>query len=494
MPDVDVSTTSSPSADLDLLGVPVAKGAALTGATAELDARVGGRLSRVLEDGEFTGARNTATVVHVDGDGTPPRIALAGLGPDGSIDADAFRTAGGSVARRAREFGASVGWLVDPDSPLPAADQAAALVEGTMLGAYDPALYKTNGRRAIGRLVIIGEGLDDAVDRAARTSAWTNRARDLSNMPPNELTPQRLGERAEEIAGESEHLSAQVLGFEEIKELGMGAFAAVGQGSDNPPHLIVLRYDPPASRSDLVLGLVGKAITFDTGGISLKPGLYMEDMKGDMSGGGAVIEGTGAVADLGIPLRIISVVAAAENMPSSHAYRPGDILRALNGKTIEVINTDAEGRLVLADALTYARREGATHLVDFATLTGAMELALGDLYAGVYANDDDWRATVVAAGEASGDHAWPFPLHPRYRRYIDSAYADMKNASVLRQGSPTLAASFLQEFAGEGPWAHIDLAGPAFFRYDRGDYLHQRGGTGYGVRLIARLASDLAAG
>jgi leucyl aminopeptidase len=299
--------------------------------------------------------------------------------------------------------------------------------------------------------------------------------------------------RAEEIAHDQEHVRAQVLRAEQIRELGMGAFAAVGQGSDNPPRLIVLRYEPPSPRGDLVLGLVGKAITFDTGGISIKPGLYMEDMKGDMSGGGAVIEATGAIADLGIPLQVISVVAAAENMPGSHAYRPGDILRAYNGKTIEVINTDAEGRLVLADALTYARREGATHLLDLATLTGAMELALGDLYAGVYANDDEWRATVCAAGEASGDHAWPFPLHPRYRRYIDSAYADMKNATVLRQASPTLAASFLEEFVGDGPWAHIDLAGPAFFRYDRGDYLHQRGGTGYGVRLIARLAAQLAA-
>jgi leucyl aminopeptidase len=218
----------------------------------------------------------------------------------------------------------------------------------------------------------------------------------------------------------------------------------------------------------------------------------MEDMKGDMSGGGAVVEATGAVADLEVPLRVLSVVAATENMPGGGAYRPGDILHALNGKTIEVINTDAEGRLVLADALTYARQQGATHLLDLATLTGAMELALGDLYAGVYANDDDWRSAIVDAGEASGDHLWPFPLHPRYRRYIDSAFADMKNATVVRQASPTLAASFLQEFAGEGPWAHIDLAGPAFFRLDRGDYLSQRGGTGYGVRLIVELAERLA--
>ncbi len=239
-----------------------------------------------------------------------------------------------------------------------------------------------------------------------------------------------------------------------------------------------------------MLGLVGKAITFDTGGISIKPALYMEDMKGDMAGGAAVLEATGAIAELGLPVRTLAVVAASENAVGGGAYRPGDILTAMNGKTIEITNTDAEGRLVLADALWYAREQGATHVVDLATLTGAMEVALGDLYAGVIANDDAWRDEIVAAGEASGDHAWPFPMHPRYRRYVDSAFADMKNSSVLRQAGAVLAAAFLQEFAGEGPWAHGDIAGPAFLERWRGDYLSQRGGTGYGVRLIAELASE----
>jgi leucyl aminopeptidase len=192
-------------------------------------------------------------------------------------------------------------------------------------------------------------------------------------------------------------------------------------------------------------------------------------------------------------VRVLAVVAATENMAGGGAYRPGDILTAMNGKTIEVINTDAEGRLVLADALWYAREQGATHLLDLATLTGAMELALGDLYAGVFANDDVWRAQVVEAGEASGDHVWPFPLHRRYRRYVNSNFADMKNASILKQGSPALASAFLHEFTGEGPWAHIDMAGPGFLTRSRGDYLTQQGGTGYGVRLIAELASQLSA-
>ena len=320
-----------------------------------------------------------------------------------------------------------------------------------------------------------------------------NRARDLANAPANELTPEQLARRAQEIADGHEHVTAEALGPDEIRALGMGAFAGVAQGGHNPPRLIVMRYDPPEPSGEVVLGLVGKAITFDTGGISIKPAAYMEDMKGDMAGGAAVIEGLGAVAELGLPVRVLGVVAATENMVGGHAYRPGDILRARNGKTIEVINTDAEGRLVLADALVYAREQGATHIVDFATLTGVMEAAMGDFYAGVFGNDADWRDRVVAAGEASGDHAWPWPLHARFRRYIDSTFADMKNSSILRQGVPVLAAEFLQEFAGDGPWAHIDMAGTGFFTWPRPDYLWQKGGTGYGVRLITELASRLSA-
>jgi leucyl aminopeptidase len=242
----------------------------------------------------------------------------------------------------------------------------------------------------------------------------------------------------------------------------------------------------------VTLGLVGKAITFDAGGISLKPAAKMEDMKGDMAGGAGTLHGIGAVAALGLPVRAIAVLAAAENLPSGHAFRPGDILRAANGKTIEIVNTDAEGRLVLADALWYVRREGATHVLDIATLTGAMELALGDLYGGLFANDDDWRDRILTAADRSGDLAWPFPLHPRYRRYVDSTFADMKNGSTLRQGSPALAAKFLEEFAGDGPWAHIDMSGPGFLERSRGDYYRVPGGTGYGVRLIAELARSLA--
>jgi leucyl aminopeptidase len=218
----------------------------------------------------------------------------------------------------------------------------------------------------------------------------------------------------------------------------------------------------------------------------------MQDMKGDMCGGAAVIEATAAIAELGLPVRLLTVVASTENMQDAAAYKPGDILRASNGKTIEIINTDAEGRLVLADALHYARTAGATHLVDFATLTGAMSIALGDLYAGWFCNDDDFAAAIDGASRTSGDLAWRFPLHPRYRRYVDSDFADMKNASELRQAGAVLAAEFLREFAGDGPWAHVDIAGPAYVQRRRPDYVLDQGGTGYGVRLIVELAEALS--
>jgi leucyl aminopeptidase len=450
------------------------------------------RLAGLAQTGEISGAAGDICVLHRD---EGRRIVAAGAGSREQLDTDAIRDAAAAVARLGVD--GTFAWLLDDSLPLNAADQARAAVDGVVLGGYDQGRWKTGvePKAQPERLVLVGgdEAALQLAQRAERVALWANRARDLVNRPPNDLTPERLADRAAEIAKGSDAVSYEALTGEQIQALGMGAFAAVAQGSHNDPRLIVLRYEPPGARDDLVLGLVGKAITFDTGGISIKPALYMEDMKGDMAGGAAVIEGTGAIADLGLPLRVLAVVAATENMAGGGAYRPGDILTAMNGKTIEVINTDAEGRLVLADALWYAREQGATHLLDLATLTGAMELALGDLYAGVFANDDAWRAQVVEAGEASGDHTWPFPLHRRYRRYVSSNFADMKNASILRQGSPALASEFLREFTGEGPWAHIDMAGPGFLTRSRGDYLTQQGGTGYGVRLIAELASRLAA-
>ena len=464
----------------------------------ELDAILGGRLARLAAAGDLRSDAWSVCVVHPDNELRAERIAASGIGKPSSLDADALRTAVAAVVRAGSRIGGTLAWVLDASLPLPVSDQARAVADGAVLGGYDPGRWKTKqeGRpKPVERLLLVGA--DDAGAEAARRSAlvaeWANRARDLENRPPNDLTPEALAERAAEIASSSEHVTAEALGPDEIERLGMGAFAAVARASHNPPRLIVLRYDPPSpARGDLVLGLVGKAITFDTGGISLKPAAAMDEMKGDMGGGAAVVEGLGAIADLGLPVRTLAVVAAAENMPGGDAFRPGDILTAANGKTIEITNTDAEGRLVLADALWYAREQGATHVADLATLTGAMVVALGDLYAGVFADDDEWRDLIVAAGEASGDHIWPMPLHRRYRRYVDSTYADMKNSSSFRDAGPALAAEFLKEFAGEGPWAHLDIAGTAFLSRARGDYLWQPGGTGYGVRLLVELASRLS--
>ncbi|MGE5275301.1 MAG: leucyl aminopeptidase family protein [Verrucomicrobiota bacterium] len=453
----------------------------------ELDPRLRG----LVESGEITGEAGSTCVLHAD----RGRIVASGAGPRDQLDADSIRAAAAGVARLG--LGGTVAWLLDDTFRLDAAAQARAAVDGLVLGGYDQGAWKTSPprRRQVERVIFpdVGEEVVATAQRAELVARWTNRARDLANRPPNDLTPERLADRAAEIAQGSDALSYRSFDRGQIEAMGMGAFAAVARGSHNEPRLVVLRYEPPGARDDLVLGLVGKAVTFDTGGISLKPADYMEEMKGDMSGGAAVLEGTGAIAELGLPLRMIAVVGATENAIGGGAFRPGDILTAMNGKTIEITNTDAEGRLVLADALWYARQEGATHMVDFATLTGAMERALGDLYAGVFGNDDGWREQVVEAGEASGDHAWAMPIHRRFRRYHDSRFADLKNSSVRRQAIPAYAATFLEEFVGDGPWAHIDMAGPAFLRYSREDYLTQLGGTGYGVRLIAELAGRLAA-
>jgi leucyl aminopeptidase len=418
----------------------------------------------------------------IERDGRELRVgALEGWGADG------LRAAAATAARSLRRVGVEIVWRAESE------DEVRAIVEGTAFGAYDPGLRKRDyGDRSEVTLVLdAADELRPLADRQAVVAGHVSNARDLSNLPPNELTPPALADHAAALG--LPHLTATWLGGDEIVELGMGAFAAVAQGSPHDPRLIVLRYDPPQAAGGTTLGLVGKAITFDGGGLALKPPLRMQDMKGDMAGGAAVIAGLAAVAELGLRVSAIGVVASTENVQDARAFKPGDILRARNGKTIEVMNTDAEGRLLLADALHYAREQGATRLVDFATLTGAMSLALGDLYAGYFANDEEWAREIQRAADTSGDLAWRFPLHPRYRRYIDSTFADLKNGSELKEGSPVLAAEFLREFAGDGPWAHVDMAGPGYVRRKRPDYVLDEGGTGYGVRLIVELAARLAA-
>ena len=500
--DVDVVETPAEGVEADVLGFPVPDPVELPSAAQEIDRLVRGRLGHLIEDGELRGSRGRVTLVHTVDELPAHRVAAVGIGERDEIDADELRTAAAHVAVEAGRVGCkTVAWPLESDGlPLSVAEQARAIVEGTAIGCYDAGRWKTDDDKPgrVERLVLCGPAAAAVAEEARRVSVvarWTNRCRDIVNAPPNELTPEHLADFGADLAEEFAEIGFEALGPDEVREAGMGAFTAVAQGSSNPPRLIVLRYEPTEPvRDDLVLGLVGKALTFDAGGISLKPADRLEEMKADMGGGAAVLTGLGAIAELGLPLRTLAVVPACENMPGGRAYRPGDILTALNGKTIEVTNTDAEGRLILADALAYARGLGATHLLDLATLTGAIVVAMGDFYAGLFGNDPGWVDEVRAAADASGDRAWPLPLHRSYDRFLQSAFADIRNCPERRQGSPIVAARFLEEFAGDGPWAHLDIAGTAFLERARDDYYRSVGATGFGVRLLAELAGRLARG
>ena len=312
-----------------------------------------------------------------------------------------------------------------------------------------------------------------------------NRARDLGNAPANTLTPAALTARARALEG----VAVEVMGRGEIEAAGMGAFAAIAQGSEQEPQLITIRHEPAGAGGPL-LGLVGKAVTFDTGGYSIKQAARMHEMKFDMCGGAAVLEAIGAIAQLGLPVRLVGVVGATENMISGRAARPGDIVRTKAGITIEFNNTDAEGRMVLADCLTHARDEGAERLLDIATLTGGIVTTFGSVHAGLMGNDDAWCAAVSAAGEATGERVWRLPLDPLYDELIKGRYADVQNVGKAREALSITAAAVLHRFAGDVPWAHLDIAGVAD---DLGRPYADKGASGWGVRLLIELARTQAA-
>jgi len=478
-------------ADADALALPVAQPLSGDGATV-VDDKLGGRLGRLGESGDLRGDRGEAVLLHLNGELEAPRLVAAGVGKRDEVDVDALRTAGAATAQALSRVGGTLVWMLDESLPVPLPEQAAALVEGTILGAYSPGHWKSKDETCAPERIVIGNsddpGVREAAERAAILAERANRARDLSNMPPNELTPHTLGEKAKELAAEHEHLSCEVLATKELDELGMGALTAVGRGSRNEPRLIVLRYDPPGARDDIVLGLVGKSITFDAGGISIKPSGGMQDMKGDMSGGSGTLHGIGALAALGTRVRAIAALAAAENLPGGDAFRPGDILRAANGKTIEVINTDAEGRLVLADALWYCQdRFKPKFMIDLATLTGAIIIALGHDNAGLFANSDELAERIAASGRATGERCWRLPLAESYDKALASDIADMKNVGDRAAGSIT-AAQFLQRFVNDVPWAHIDIAGMAWSKKDAPTC--PKGATAFGVQLLNHLVQE----
>jgi len=402
-------------------------------------------------------------------------------------DVEGLRTAAARAVRACRG-GGTVAWAFDASLPLAREDHVRALTEGAVIGGYDGRRWRSGEPpRPVERFVICNcdEVLTPVADRAAVVARWTNIARELVDSPPNVISPAALAERAVGFPG----LDAETV---DPVKAGLGALVAVGGSSPVRPLLIVLRHNPPEAPDVPRLALVGKAVTFDTGGYFLKPQSDIVRQKADMAGGAAVVAALGAIAELGLPLRVTGLVPACENMLSGTAIRPTDVITTASGVTVEVNNPDAEGRLILADALWYARRDGATHLVDLATLTGAMRAGMGDLYAGVFASHDSWRDEVVQAGDASGDLAWPWPLHRRYRPLLESNVADLRNTAGKGFGYPIVAATFLAQFAGEGPWAHVDMLGPALLDEDRGDAFG-RGASGYGVRMLTELATRMSA-
>jgi leucyl aminopeptidase len=445
----------------------------------------GGELEALLDSGEAKRAFRKLALTHADG----RRRLLAGLGARDEFDPERARVAAGTVIGRARELGArSLCW----ELPHHLSDaHAAALVEGSVMGAYEFTMFKSStdgdesGAGPAELIVSAHHDVSGPVETGRIVGESVNLTRDLQNRPANDLTPRALTERAREIADRHDTVTLEVMGREEIEAAGMGAFAGVAQGTYEEPQLITLRYDGPGAGGP-VLGYVGKAVTFDSGGISLKPGNKMSDMKFDMSGGAAVLGATAAIARLELPVRLISVVGATENLPSGRSMKPGDILRARNGTTIEVINTDAEGRLVLADCLHHAIEQGAERLVDLATLTGAIVTTLGTTYAGLMGTDDGWCEEVTAAGRRAGEILWRLPLHPEYAELIKGRYGDILNAVENRRAASVTAAEFLRRFVGDVPWVHLDIAGTA---WDTGKAYAPKGGTGYGVRLLVELAS-----
>jgi leucyl aminopeptidase len=448
----------------------------------------------LIDAGEVTGKYLELTLMHHAPGVAARRVLLAGAGKAEKFDSAQLRRLSGAAVRLLKSK--SVGKIALALDPAQAnAGNLSAAVEGAILGVFEPDRHKTDDdKKSVESFTVAVEGgapgLAAAADRGRILAEAQNFARELVNEPANLLTPLRMAEAAQKMAAEY-RLECEILDREQMEKLGMRALLGVAQGSAEPPALIVVRYKPASGEADshtgAHLGLVGKGVTFDTGGISIKPADGMEKMKYDMAGGASMLGAMRAIAQLKPAIAVTALVPSVENMPGSRAQRPGDIVTAMSGKTIEVINTDAEGRLILADALHYARQLGCTHLVDAATLTGAIVVALGHMNVGLFANDDGMRDRVLGAAKAEGDRMWAMPLEDDYKDYLKSAFADLANVGG-RWGGAVTAAMFLKEFAGDTPWVHLDIAGTAWI--DEGKPFLAKGPSGVPVRTLVRLAMD----
>lgn len=484
-----VSTKSPESCACDALVLGVfADRAPLEGAASKVDQALGGLLSSVLAEEHFKGKPGHTFVLHTHGKVPAKRIIVAGLGPKADVHLEQLRMAAAAGVRRAADARAK--HVVFPAVSLPPhhADAVTqARVEGIVLGSYRFSRYKPqDDAAAVERVELLAgdashqKGVEEGLRRGLLFAEATTYARDLVNEPPNQMNPLLLAELAEEAA-RTAGLRCSVLDVDAMRAQGMGAILSIGAGSAVPPRLIVLEYTP--SKPKRTVAIVGKGVTFDSGGINLKTS-SLEWMKSDMAGGAAVIATMQALPALKSPARVLGVVAAVENLPSGTSVKPGDIVRAMNGKTIEINNTDAEGRVVLADALAYAAQRNPDEIIDLATLTGSAMIALGYLAAAVMSNNQRLVDRLIDAADRAGERMWQLPLYEEYLEKMRSPVADLQNSGG-RYGGAQKGAAFLREFVDGKPWAHIDIAPTAFLETDEGTgpYLH-KGGTGYGVRTL----------
>ncbi len=462
------------------------------------DAAILAAAKDVISSGEVTAKPFEITLLHRPAGVKTKRLLLLGGGKAKNFSASELRKLAGAAVRTLKGKNVRSFAFVVPETAIPPADGVRAIVEGAFVGDFDPGYYKIDRKdrdkdQKIDDITIVVQGdiksLESSLQAARIVAESQNFARDMINEPSNLMTPTIMAERAKKMAAEV-GLICETYGADKIKALKMGAFWGVAQGSDEPPALIVLRYDPVGAVDKVHLGLVGKGVTFDTGGISIKPADGMEKMKYDMAGAATMIGVMRAIALLKPKVKATAIICATENMPSGKAQKPGDVQIAMNGKSIEIINTDAEGRLILADGLSYARQLGCTHLVDAATLTGAVVVALGYVNAGIFASDDNMYDRFAKANQQAGEKMWRLPLDDEYKENLKSNIADMVNAGS-RWGGAIFAAMFLKEFAEDTPWIHLDIAGTAWME-DSKPWI-AKGPSGIALRSLVEFVKGWAA-
>ena len=470
----------------------------LEGDTATVDKALDGAISQLIKQGDIKGKLNEITLVHSMGKLPAARVVITGLGKKQELTIDKVRGAVAETCRWLRQRGVdSIASIAQGAgiNGISLEGSAQAVTEGALLGLYTFRRHKTRKENELGeikQLMIAGNEkakplLDQGINNGKILAEAANWARDMVNEPANYMTPSQMAEAARLLAKTS-GLTVEVLEREQMAELGMGALLGVAQGSQQPPKFIILNYKGSDS-DEIDVALVGKGITFDSGGISIKPSERMAEMKGDMAGGASVMAALSATARLKAKINVTAIVPATENLPSGSALKPGDILTAMNGKTIEVVNTDAEGRLILADALSYAQRLGAKSIIDVATLTGACKVALGTVCSGAFSNNQELVDKVIAAGNKSGELIWQLPMYNEYKEQLKSDVADIKNIGGRYGGGAITAAKFLAEFIDDTPWVHLDIAGTSESDKEHG-YL-VKGATGIPARTLLNLVLSL---